>query len=89
MLVSITFFGVVTANLPAYFVQNDREHQPLQEKLDEVLVRLSRLEEALEQVFGEAPGRVRLKRNEVQDAHPTLRGTMILWCLLPRSGSAR
>jgi len=48
MLVRITFFGVVTANLPAYFVQNDREHQPLQEKLDEVLVRLSRLEEALE-----------------------------------------
>lgn len=46
MFAGITLFGVLTANIAAYFVERDEEddRDPLVDKLDEVLRRLEQLE---------------------------------------------
>ena len=47
MLAGIALFGVLTANIAAFFVEQDQERDPLIIKVDEVLRRLDRLEERL------------------------------------------
>ena len=48
MVSGIALFGVLTANVAAFFVEQDQGSDPLVAKLDEVLRRLDRLEEQLE-----------------------------------------
>ena len=47
MISGIALFGVLTANIAAFFVEQDQEVDPLVSKLDEVLRRLDLLEERL------------------------------------------
>ena len=47
MLSGIALFGVLTANIAAFFVEQDQEDDQLAAKVDEVLRRLERLEESL------------------------------------------
>ncbi len=47
MLSGIALFGVLTANIAAFFVEQDQEDDPIVAKIDEVLRRLERLEERL------------------------------------------
>ncbi len=44
MVAGIALFGVLTANIAAFFVAHDQEDDPVSERLDEVLRRLDRLE---------------------------------------------
>ncbi len=55
MLVGIAFFGVLTANLAAYFVETSSETPQIGEKLDAILERIDRLERRL----NDAPGPTR------------------------------
>ncbi len=48
MLAGIALFGVLTANVAAFFVEQEQEVSPVTERLDEVLRRLERLERRLE-----------------------------------------
>ncbi len=47
MLAGIALFGVLTANIAAFFVEQDQEDDSLAMKVDEVLRRLDRLEQSL------------------------------------------
>ena len=48
MLAGITLFGVLTANIAAFFVEQEQQSDPTVERLDEVLRRLEQLEQRLE-----------------------------------------
>ncbi|MDP1803815.1 MAG: potassium channel family protein, partial [Acidimicrobiales bacterium] len=47
MLSGIALFGVLTANIAAFFVEQDQEDDPIVARVDEVLLRLERIEERL------------------------------------------
>ena len=47
MLSGIALFGVLTANIAAFFVEQDQATDPVLEKVDEILRRLDRMEERL------------------------------------------
>jgi voltage-gated potassium channel len=47
MLSGIALFGVLTANIAAFFVEQDQEDDPMVAKMDEILLRLERLEARL------------------------------------------
>lgn len=47
MLAGIALFGVLTANVAAFFVEQDQEDDPLVAKMNEVLERLERIERTL------------------------------------------
>jgi voltage-gated potassium channel len=49
MLAGIAIFGVLTANIAAFFVEQEQQGDPVAERLDEVLRRLERLEERLDE----------------------------------------
>lgn len=49
MLAGIALFGVLTANIAAFFVEEDQQGDPVADRLDEVLRRLERLEERLDE----------------------------------------
>ena len=57
MVAGIALFGVLTANIAAFFVEQDQEKEldPVVQKLDEVLLRLDRLEGRLDDDRTEAP----------------------------------
>ena len=50
MLSGIALFGVLTANIAAFFVESGQEDDPLMAKMDEVLGRLDQIEERLASV---------------------------------------
>jgi voltage-gated potassium channel len=50
MLSGIALFGVLTANIAAFFVEQDQDDDPLMAKVDEVLRRLDQLDERLARV---------------------------------------
>ncbi|MCC7370351.1 MAG: potassium channel family protein [Chloroflexi bacterium] len=57
MLVGISVFGLLTARVAAFFVQeNEHEVDHHGQKLDEVLTRLERLEAALKDLTAQPPG---------------------------------
>ena len=53
MISGIALFGVLTANIAAFFVEQDQQDDPLVSKVDEVLRRLDLLEERLANRDGE------------------------------------
>lgn len=48
MVAGIALFGVLTANIAAFFIEQEYQGDPVAERLDEVLQRLERLETLLE-----------------------------------------
>ena len=65
MLAGITLFGVLTANIAAFFVEQEQQANPVAERLDEVLRRLEQLERRLE-TGGAKPGRDPAHRSPVE-----------------------
>jgi voltage-gated potassium channel len=53
MLAGIALFGVLTANVAAFFIEREQEEDPVSERLDEVLRRLGELERRLAARDGE------------------------------------
>ena len=47
MVAGITLFGVLTANIAAFFIEQEQQGDPVSERLDEVLRRLDQLERRL------------------------------------------
>lgn len=55
MVAGIALFGVLTANIAAFFIEQGQGADPVTERLDEVLARLERVEERLNDGSGRAP----------------------------------
>ena len=56
MLSGIALFGVLTANIAAFFVEQDQEDDPVVAKVDEILRRLERIEERVAGDVATEPG---------------------------------
>lgn len=56
MVAGITLFGVLTANIAAFFIEQEQQGDPVSERLDEVLRRLDQLERRLEGGEGSVSG---------------------------------
>ena len=55
MVAGIALFGVLTANVAAFFIEREQEEDPISERLDEVLRRLGELERRMAAREGEPP----------------------------------
>jgi voltage-gated potassium channel len=55
MVAGIALFGVLTANVAAFFIEKDQQRDPVSEQLAEILRRLQSIEERLDDEKGASP----------------------------------